>query len=227
MAYPAPFHRLVLIGSLYGDSFNTTMSIIPVGGETLPAVSEDLIEAVADFVRLWWDNPLSSTPPYGCGISQKAILQSIKLNRIGTNGRYQDPVAREFVLTTPIPGAQAGAPPAQLSLAATFRGVNERARAGKGRMYFPPSAVTEVMQADGRISTTAATQYGNGVGALVGGLNDVYLTEGVVGVVGIASNVGTGAFQGVQKITIGRTVDTIRSRRNKIPEDYITVTTAP
>jgi len=38
-------------------------------------------------------------------------------------------------------------------------------------------------------------------------------------VAGIASRAGTGAFQGVQRVTVGRVVDTMRSRRSTLKEE--------
>ena len=223
MAYPAPFHRLVLIGSLYTDMFNTTLAMVPVSG-TMPAVTTGLAEDVVTFVEGWFNNALNVSPPYGCGFTNAAILTSIKLNRIGTDGRYQDPEAIEQPTSEPFAGSSANTPPAQLSVAATLRGAAPRALAGKGRMFLPPNHFSGAVGADGRITETQATQYGNGVAALLAGLNDVYLTNSINALAGIASNTRSGAFQPVESITIGRTVDTIRSRRNKVPEDFVTIT---
>lgn len=224
MVYLAPFHRVVLIGTLYSDTFNTTVSMIPSGGGTLPAVTDDLVEAVGTFAGTWFQRPMNVTVPYGPEFSSMAVLQSVKVNRIGVDGKYQDAEAKEYALPIPLPGSHSIKPPAQLSAAVTLRGTNERARAGRGRMFMPPSSVVGTMGTDGRIPEVAAGQYANGASALIAGLNDVYLTEGVNAVAGIASNVGAGAFQTVVRITVGRTVDTMRSRRNKIPEDFVEAT---
>ena len=72
---------------------------------------------------------------------------------------------------------------------------------------------------DGRISAARALDYAKGVSALLAGINDVYLTEGVSAVAGVASKQGSGAFQTVVQVSVGRVVDTIRSRRSKLDED--------
>lgn len=218
MAYPAPFHRLVMIGSLYADTFNTTLAMIPVGGGTLPEVSDDLVDAVGAVCADWWNNLLGGGGN-GLGIITNAKLTSVKLNRIGTDGKYMDAETKEHVLGTPVSGVTSTNLPAQLSIACTLRGVNERARAGKGRMFFPPSSAMNALGNDGRLTAALALDYAKGVSFLLGALDDAYLSEGVSAVAGISSATGAGAFQGVQQVSVGRVVDTIRSRRNKLPED--------
>ena len=219
MPYPAPFHRLVMIGSLYSDVFNTTVSIIPSSG-TLPAVGDSFLATIAGVVSTWWPKVMSASIGGGAELSVNAKLTSIKLNRIGTDGRYMDAAAKEYVYPSPIVGGDAinfDAP--QLTVAATLRGTNERARAGKGRMYFPPSTATSGAQIDGRLTVATAKNYANGVATLLIALDDAYSGASVPGVVGITSKVGAGAFQTVTAVSVGRVIDTMRSRRNKLAED--------
>lgn len=222
MAYPAPFHRLVMIGDLYSDIFNVTLSIIPGTGGPLPAVTQLLADAVATNVKAWWPKMVLGTTGGGLGISQAAQLTSIKLNRIGTDGRYMDPDAIESTFT-PVAGGSTVLPPAQLSLAATLRGTAPRALAGKGRMYFPPSVICTDVTSDGRVSATNATNYARGVRELILTVKQAYDYYNLGSAVGIASETRGGAFQVVDYITVGRTIDTIRSRRNKVPEDFVTL----
>lgn len=218
MGYPAPFHKLVMIGDLYTDVFNVTLSMIPVGGGALPAVTQSLVDAVGVYCADWFNNGIGTAPSTGIGIFNVAKLTSVKLNRIGTDGRYVDPETREYVLPVPVSGTNVGTPPPQLSLAATLRGPNERARAGKGRMFFPVSVSAAGVGADGRITAVQAKNYASGVYALLTGINDVYLTAGVTAVAGIASKTGAGAFQAMGSVSCGRVVDTIRSRRSALDE---------
>lgn len=219
MAYPAAFHRLVLVGNLYADTFNTTLSMIPTGGGSLPAVSEELLDGVATVVGDWFAAGLVS-PWVGVGITSRATLTSIKLNRIGTDGRYVDAETKEHVYAAPIAGGWGGSNPApQLTIALSLRGVNERSRAGRGRMFLPPSLALGSLGADGRITATDAENTAKGGLFLLSAINDVYLTEGVNAVAGIASKQAAGAFQGVAQVSVGRVPDTMRSRRNKQAED--------
>lgn len=225
MPYPAPFHRLVMIGTLYTDDiFNVTLSFTPSGAGTLPAVTQTLADAVLAEVAEWWAQAVIGSPNTGgIGITQSAKLTSIKLNRIGTDGRYMDPETVEAI-TAPVAGSQGTFPPPQLTIAATIRGALERSRAGKGRMFFPPSVYTPAVGAvDGKLTTTQATAYGQGVVNLLAALNDVYFAASIPAVAGIASEAGAGAFQTVEKVTVGRVVDTMRSRRNKLDEDPVEV----
>lgn len=218
MAYPASFHRLVIIWDAYGDKCNTTLAIIPAGGAVMPAVSDSLLASIGGYVAAWWAlTPASATK--GLGISSSAKLTSVKLNRINTAGHYQDAGTKEHVLSPSIAGPSGGLIPPQLSVVGTLRGVNERAHAGKGRMYLPiTAAMITGMASDGRLTTTSALEHANGVASLVSGLIDLYISAGVTAVPGIASKAGAGAFQGVNKISVGRVIDTMRSRRNKLVE---------
>jgi hypothetical protein len=207
------------MGNLYSDTFNTTLSMIPTGGGSLPAVSDELLEGVATAVETWFNAGLVS-PWTGIGITSRATLTGIKLNRIGTDGRYVDAETKEHTYPSPVPGGWSGTNVApQLTLALTLRGSNERARAGRGRMYLPPSVSISALGADGRLTVTDALNVAKGGLFLLGAVNDVYLTEGVNAVAGIASKQASGAFQGVAQVSVGRVVDTIRSRRNKQDED--------
>lgn len=220
MPYPAPFHRLVLLGDLYADRFATTLSIVPSGGGTLPAVTQSLCDSVATFVGSWWDNDKPPAANGGLALISAARLTSVKLNRIGTDGLYMDPDAIEHVYTTFIPGFASGincAP--QLSLAATIRGTAPRALAGRGRMYFPPSGDASNVGLDGRVAAAAALNYAKGFTNLLAGILDTYIAAGVSAVPGIASNTRSGAFQAWSEVSVGRVVDTVRSRRNKLDED--------
>jgi len=220
MAYPAQFHRLVLIGTLYTDVFNVTLSMIPTGGGTLGPVTQGLADNVRNAVGAWWSNPASGGASNTGGINpiSNAKLTSIKLNRINTAGLYADPVAIESSFLTPVSGVVATLPAPQLTLVSTLRGTNERARAGKGRMFWPPTSSVTAVTSDGRIPAATALVHAQGVRNLIGILDDVYLAAGVTAVAGIASKAGSGAFQGVATVTVGRVVDTMRSRRNKLLE---------
>lgn len=224
MSYAAPFHRLVMIGELYSDVFNVTLTIMPTGGGVIPAVTQSLADSARATIATWWPKLRSTSAGAGIEMSPDCKLTSIKLNRIGTDGKYMDATAIESVLTTPVAGGGTGRQAAQLTVAATLRGTNPRGRAGRGRMYFPPGGWYQgVLAADGRLPATEATNYARGVVTLIQNINDVYVAAGVAAVAGIASKAGAGAFQPVDSITVGRVIDTMRSRRNKLPEDFVEV----
>lgn len=216
MSYPAAFHRLVLIGTIYTDVWNTSVSMVPGISGSMPAVTDALLSSVASYVATWFPKTI---PNAGLQISPNVKLTSIKLNRISAAGLYADPEAKEHLYPTPIAGGGTynGAP--QLTLATTLRGADERALAGRGRMYWPLSELCQTVAPDGRVSAGNAQLYAEGSAAFLAGLADVYLAAGVNSVPGIASKTRSGAFQAVETVTVGRVIDTIRSRRNKLAED--------
>jgi hypothetical protein len=218
MAYPAPFHRIVIGGTLYGDIFNTTVSMIPGISGSLPAATQALADDLRTFISAWWVKGLLNTPGNGIGITSSVKLTSIKVNRIATTGHYQDPVAIESVLTTPLAGANSGTYAPQLAIVGSLIGASPRALAGKGRQYWPPNVAMQSLGTDGHISQSNAQWFALGLSAFYAGLNDVYLARSINSVVGIASDTRSGAFQALKTIKVGRTIDTMRSRRNKVPE---------
>jgi len=223
MTYPAPFHRIVILGTLYTDIFNTTLSMVPNAG-TLPAATQSLADDLDTFLASWWDNDLADFPTAGgLAFSVHAKYTGVKVNRIGTDGRYEDAEAIEKVHSAPVSGINSTLSPAQNATVGTLRGADPRARAGKGRQYWPPNGSFAFMGSDGRISAAGAAKVANGLHSLYAGINDVYLAHSISSIVGIASDVGTGAFQTLNEITVGRTIDTVRSRRNKIPEDFVSL----
>lgn len=219
MPYPGQFVKLVLIGNLYTDVFNTTLSIVPnaLGELGMPEVNEATLDAVAAAVRNWYVGGIAGDDPL---ISVHAHLTSIKLNRIGVDGRYVDPETREHVYTTFTQGNAGIAAPAQLSAVATLRTAVPRGRASKGRMYLPPTQMCGAIDVDGRASAAAATAQAESVRALIDAVNDQYIG---IGRVGVASNAGAGRFEHVTSVSVGRVIDTMRSRRSTQPEDYQTV----
>lgn len=212
-----------MIGSLYADTFNVTLSFAPTGGAASLEPTEGLITAVANVVDSWWNDPLVSGTG-GLGFSQEAKLTSIKLNRIGPDGKYVDTTTHERIFATPIAGGGNTGGVPQLSVVSTLRGPDVRGAASKGRMYWPVSkAAMDPLLPNGTISTTLAGQHASGTAVLIRALNNAYVGASVPAVAAIASKVGGGRFQVVTKVSVGRVVDTMRSRRNKLDEDPVEV----
>jgi hypothetical protein len=214
MAYPAPFWRLVLIGNLYTDVFNTTLSLVPSGG-AVPAVTQADADAMATAITQFW---AQDTAGGGWGITSAAALTSWKLNRIGTDGRYMDAGTIEHILPSPLAGDGPTGAPAQLAQAATIRGANERLKAGRGRMFFPVTTYGVSVESDGRINAAEAGVLAQNFHVFLQNLDGVLIDRSIPALAGIASRTGAGAFQVMARVSVGRTVDTIRSRRNRIPE---------
>jgi hypothetical protein len=216
MVYPASFHKIVIIGSLYSDVFNMTVSMVPKDGSAAPIVSQGLADRVATRVATWFPLAVGSG---GLSFISKAVLKEVKVNRINSAGHYQDAEARGKVLDTPVAGVAGSNIAAQLTIAATLRGAAPRALAGRGRIYLPPSGTITTIDVDGRLPAGNATLVAQGVSGLFTALDAEYVSSFVPLRVGVASNTRAGAFQILEEITVGRVIDTMRSRRSKLAED--------
>jgi hypothetical protein len=207
MTYAQPFLRLVVAGDLYGvEQFSFSMSLINDFGSAPDAPDEvpaGVISAVTDYFA-------------GLPISGAAVLRYIKLNLIGTNGRYvseSETVVHDF--TVPYPkGSGAGSPAPQLALAVSLGTARARGRAHAGRFYLPTPSVS--LGADGRID--AALTDGIAVETVEFFANLHAALPGWE--VGVTSDLGTGAQFPVTHVRVGRVLDTIRSRRTSLDEDY-------
>jgi len=212
--------RLVMIGSIYTDTFNTTLSIVPnaLGEISMPAVDTGTLTSVAAVVGSWWNQTTATKRPR---IMQDAKLTSIKLNRISATGHYVDPVTREHTYGSPIAGAESFTTAPQLSVVASLRTAVPRGRGSAGRMYLPPTAATTLIYGpDGRFSAAIATEQAAAVVDLITKLNTVYT---LIGRVGVASSAGAGRFEHVTRVEVGRVADTMRSRRSTGVEDHQSV----
>lgn len=220
MSYPGQFVRLVMIGTLYSnEQFNMTLSIVPsaLGELGMPAVDAPTLAAVAANCSSWFNSTAAGTGP---SFLAEHKLVSIKLNRLGTDGRYVDNLAMEHVYPSPIAGggsAPSGKPAPQLAHVVSLRTAIERGRGSKGRIYLPGNVAIAGVASDGRITAANALVGANAVKALINSLNATYT---LIGKVGIASNAGTGRFEHVTRVAAGRVVDTMRSRRASLLEDY-------
>lgn len=226
MAFPGRFHRLVVAGSVYDETFNFSLSIVPSdeGLVGLPPVDAALLAEVAGVVGSWF--PLTGTS--GVGFVSAVQLESIKLNDIGPDGHYVQDVTWEHVYPSPIAGTQAGTPAPQTTMVVSLLTAAERGLASKGRFYLPPIANQLLLQSDGRLLATTATSIANGAKALINSLNTAYADastgDEAVGKVGVASDTRTGMFRVVTGVGVGRVVDTMRSRRGSLLEERVSVT---
>lgn len=229
MVYPSSFYRMVAIGDLYGDNFNFSLAIVPIGdfGNTIPAVSTALVTAVGVAVSTWFGNSTSNTGP---ALTAGAHLTSVKLNRINAAGKYQDDVTKEYVVEPPRAGSEATYPAAQLAAVVTLKTSVERGLASKGRFYLPPSFLFNFLGSDGRLTTTQAGNLSGAAVELINKINQAVLdVRGPIDLmrVGVASNVGSGQFRQVTKVGVGRVPDTMRSRREGLVEERVDLPVLP
>ena len=216
MAYPFPFHRLVIGGTMYDDeTWNTSLAI--AAGIGPGAVDAGLLSTVAGIVSSWYTT-VGGLQPYA-----PADLTYIKLNRIDTAGHYVDnPMTHEY--PGPVGGIVQGTPLPQASIVASLRTPKSRGIASKGRMYLPPLSGMLTLEPDGRLSVGRAEGIALSVQTLINGINDAYDAWGGVSGgtmrVSVISKTGSGDWRYVNRVLVGRVVDTMRSRRSSIPEDW-------
>lgn len=221
MPYPGQFHRLVMIGSIYTETFNMTLSIVPsaLGEFGMPPVSDAELLAVATEVGGWFPSVTVAAGPF---FTLDAKLTSIKLNRIGVDGRYVDNDTKEHIYTSPIAGGwNPGSlkPLPQQAHVVTLKTAIERGRGSRGRMYFVGCQGSSSLASDGRVTAADALRTANGARNLINRINNLVVIGGI-GKVGVASNAGGGRFEHVTAVSVGRVVDTMRSRRSSLTEDY-------
>jgi len=219
MAYPASFWKLVLIGGLWNDIWNTTLSLIPPADAIvgMGPVSQATCDDVAGVVHDWWNGiGGGAANTFSSGVS----LTEIKLNRLDTAGHYQDDPTRQHVFVPTLFGASAQYPPPNTSVVSSLLTDATRGRGHRGRMYMPPYGDQgAVGSTTGTLTAAKTDTYAANTANLITRLNTYGLA---VFRVGVASKAGSGVFRPVTAVAVGSVVDTMRSRRNKDVEVYST-----
>lgn len=217
MVYPKSFYRIVIGGTLYTESWNTSLQVYAADDQP---VTPELLAAVADSVE---DFHVDGNVAGGQFHSQ-AFLTYVKVNRINALGHYQDPVSMTH--DYPVPrgggGAGTGVPP-QIATVASLRTDFERGLAHRGRMYLVPAMGFTTPATDGRAPAASALRVAGAVSTLINRVNTDFATVNggdFGGRVAIISNKGAGAFHFVTRVECGRVIDTMRSRRSSLDEDH-------
>jgi hypothetical protein len=206
MAYVHPFMRLTCSGALYeNERFSVGFTL--VNTQTGTPLAEDVVPAaVVTAVKNYFAASF---------ISEHASLDVIKWNQIGLDGKYLSKTESCAAEVNPkVTGGGGEKPPAQIALAVSMRTAHARGLAHAGRFYVPvpsvPILATGLVQASDVIGVVTATT------TLVNALNAATTAWRV----GVVSNVRGGAENLVTHIAVGEALDTIRSRRKKMPENY-------
>ena len=217
MAYPQNFIRLSFGGNIYtnkdiwSNTINFAAGSIDMPVSYFEQVSQE-IGNMASKVQAWFTTTGM--------ISQYADLAWVKLALIGQDGKYvTNPAVYDFA--TPVKGANTSAVEPQRSLAVTFETYRLRAPGRYGRIFIPMFA--QSVGNDGLVSSPNAVAVNTATKNLLDQLNDLFTDTGsIVGqdVDAIVLSEKTTAHAPILKVKTGRVVDTIRSRRNKIAEQY-------
>lgn len=212
MAYADKFLRLVASGSLHSgtETFSFSFAFMRRTPGSTPAVPTEVPPAIVTAFQTYWG--------VNGVISSQALLRSIKLNEIGTDGRYvnDDTVEHEFTGTPPAGPSLPNYPP-QIALAVSLRTDAARGRAHAGRFYIPsPSAAMQT--GTGTISGSAQSTVSQASKELLDACNAALVGWRVA----VVSKVGSGAQRPVLEVAVGAALDTIRSRRTDLAEAYVT-----
>jgi hypothetical protein len=149
-------------------------------------------------------------------MTPNARLAGIKVARIGVDGKYPvDHAPGIYSYAPPVAGFGSGTSIPQVTLAVTLGTASPRGRASKGRFYLPPT--THAPAADGRIPTAIVETVADRAKTWVDAVNAVAEIDGVF----VMSKLDAGTTRRVDKVGVGRVLDTMRSRRAKLPEERV------
>ena len=150
-----------------------------------------------------------------------AKLTFLKMNVVGTDGRYTDLNTVEYVYAPVASGGTNGSiHPTQVTLAVSTTTEFSRGHAHRGRFYLP-LPVTPVDVGTGLIDADVALGVATTAATFIEALADepgLDLNNGMR--VCVMSQRGTGATNVVIGVDVGRALDTQRRRRNALPESY-------
>ena len=145
--------------------------------------------------------------------SDKCRLTAIKAARVLETGLYPpDSIPGVYTYPAPVVGTNAASVTPQATVACTLLTNWPRGRASRGRFYLPPQGVT--LATDGRMTIGVVDAFET---TLKTWLNAVRLTAQAEEVL-VMSKLDAGKTGVVDRIGVGRVVDTMRSRRRSLIE---------
>ena len=176
---------------------------------------------VADTIRDMWVDVVTGTNGIEGGLSQTVTYTEVTAAEILDLNLGTLAAAYHSEFATPPEGA--GAPgPAQVSMCVSLTaGTRPNGTPIKGRFYLP-TAASGITSTDGLFAQGATQGYATRLGQFLDDLNAAGFVPCVWSrALGILSTVGVGG-DASSGLRIGRTPDTIRTRRNSLPEEYLT-----
>ena len=212
MPYAAPHIHLTWGGTLYGvETWSNGLRISHpdsgAGPLMLGWAQNYLDEAVAAISKWWTSGTLFA--------NNRAFLTWVKMQPVGTDGKYlagQD--TNEQLLAAPgLPGGGGRTAP-QLAVVHTLLTSRPRGLASHGRIYVP-AGVTG--QDDGLLFATDCMNMAKATATLIKDLASMD-NPGIGTNVQVMSQRGISAT--VERVGVGRVIDTQRRRRRNLPEEY-------
>jgi hypothetical protein len=213
MAYTTAHAVLSWGGPLFdgGEEWTNSLRLIGAGAESIGTQEHDteLMTEYADVIK-------ARVAAAGCPSTQLAKVTWVKFNRVGLDGRYRNEYTNRLDFAAVSCSANASfAGPAQVSQVITLRSASKRGLAHAGRIYLPVPDTS--LGTDGRISLVKQAADLAWVKSTLDAINAVDISL----YIGIASKVRTGASKRVVRVEVGRVLDTMRSRRSSLAEDYV------
>ncbi len=212
----AAHHRLTLSGTLGQaiggtEAFSFGVNLDKATGDAVQPNQAQFDDLVADSIA-FFARPTT-------GIRAATLLRTVKLARIGVDGKY---VERPFIAAVnQAGGATTGTIHAFQTALAVSLLTDGYGPTRKGRFYLPtPNAV--VSEVDGSITAVAATNVRDSVVTWLEAINDEPGIDALNWGVAIASSKGYNTR--VSGVRVGRVLDTIRSRRTSLLESYTATT---
>lgn len=218
MAYPGHFYKFSFGGGLIGGEEWTNS--INIASDSIFGIDPSVEARMNDDLNNFTANLETFFTAISTLIYSGTTLTWSKLAIIGPDGRYAAaPVSR------PIADKRGSGPialPNQVACALSMQSDAWGARGKNGRIYLAGVAIK--IGGDGLMTVADRDKLATAFAAFIDGLNDsanIVLASDAAVVV--ASAVGEGAFNKVVRVRVGRVLDTIRSRRTSMNEDYGTV----
>lgn len=211
---PGPFNGphfyLQWGGSLPGgEIFSNGLRMAPIAGAGAPVFDQAILNGAVAAISAYHARQTT-------WISPRCLLQFVKLNVIGVDGKYTEAVTHETVVANIPGGGNVDNTPAnQVALAVSLTTAVSRGPAHRGRFYTPVPCVLPA--ADGLLAVGDALNAKNSAQTLITALNAITPNFQVAVMSRKAGNPGSRFVTGVQ---VGRVLDTQRRRRNKLAEAY-------
>lgn len=222
MAYSRQHLRITWGGSLPGlEQWSTGVRMTGSGTSAgQGAVTQASVDNVAGIIDAWWSRATT-------WVHERAQLDWVKLAAIGTDGHYLgEPATFSFVGDNPGPVSNSVMLPNQVCYVVTLETDSRFGLARVGRCYVPLPAFQA--GTDGRIPSNLVGEAAESFGGLLTGLNTGFgadLTEEARVVV--MSAAGSGVTRPVIGVRVGDVLDTMRSRREALRENYTSRTVLP
>lgn len=205
MPFPSPHLYFNISGAIRGtEEWSIGLRILANGFDGDEGDQIARLTSVRTAFESWW-----STQNV---ISSACTVRTLKLNRVGTDGKYLYDYTIRHDYATPLTAPASSTHPNQISLVATLETGFTRGLAARGRLFLPVPPMP--VGTDGRLSQANAAGAATTVANLVSALNGVASIDDVV----VMSQVNAGAVRPVTGVSIGRVLDTMRSRRTSLDE---------